>query len=320
MRKFVQFLVLSAAAMLSACSSTKLYTSVSSFSKGTPPAGVSYILLPYAQGSISNSFAKLNEFEFNEYAAYIERGLSAKGWRRVPVNGTAHMVVFVAYGMGPPQEKTYTYSTPTWGQTGGGTAYTTGVASSFGGYTNLSATTTFVPNYGITGYQTHLGTMTTYDRWLRVMSFRMDTLAKTNQWDQVWDVSVKSTGTSNDLRAVMPYLAMSASQYAGVSSGRSVGLAYKQGGKEIRAFLAPPKAISAQGGVSNRSHTEPSAPVPAPSASLVEDRAPRPSAVSDYPVKPIFEKKVATTGTGQKIMDAAAAEGAVVRSRSIPNQ
>lgn len=239
MRIFIVSIVASVSAMfLGGCASTTIDTSVNSYAAGVPQAGTTYAIIPYTNGQ-EDVEMKLNSFEFNEYANLLEKSFSSKGWSRLPANSQPHMVVVVSYGMGPPNTRQYQYSVPTYGKTGSN-SYTTGTVTSFGGFTNLNATTTTIPTYGITGSETRLGTITTYDRWLGVSAIDWAEYSRTGKLNRVFDVAVKSTGTGGDLRAVMPYMAMSAGRYAGVNSGRAIMIEHKYDGKEIREFLNSP--------------------------------------------------------------------------------
>ena len=123
---------------------------------------------------------------------------------------------------GDPQEHQYSYSIPTWGQTGVSSSYTTGTISSYGGYGSYSGTTTYTPAYGITGSTTHIGSYTTYFRFIVLDAVDLDEYKKSKKEVQLWKTYVTSSGSSSDLRRVFPILVAASQQYFGKNTGQKV--------------------------------------------------------------------------------------------------
>lgn len=159
------------------------------------------------------------DLQFREYAEYLNRALQAEGFEQVASIKDADVVVFVAYEIGGPEEHTYSYSVPHFGQTGVSSSRTYGSVQSFGsGYGTYSATTTYQPEYGITGYSSHIGTYTTFTRWLQVSAYRLSVKTEAEEPEEVWRLSAISTGSSGDLRRVFPILVTAAQPYLGKST------------------------------------------------------------------------------------------------------
>lgn len=171
------------------------------------------------------------DIQFAEYASILERALASRGLTRVANFGDAQTVVFLRYGIGEPKTETYTYDVPVWGQTGIASSQTTGTVNSFGGY---SATTTYTPSYGVTGYRTETGKVTSYTRWLSVNAIDLPTWQSSEQLVDVWRTTVVSEGTSGDLRYVFGYLAAGAMPYLGTSTGHAVLVSLPQSSAEVR--------------------------------------------------------------------------------------
>jgi hypothetical protein len=203
--------------LLSGCATTQPGFSVKVDSiSGTSADKTSYILLP------GNKDAKADDLQFKEYAAYVNRALIKQGF--VPADSVekANIAIFLVYGIGDPQEHKYSYSIPTWGQTGVSSSYTTGTVSSYGGYGSYSGTTTYTPTYGITGSTSHIGSHTTYFRFMVLDAMDLDEYKKSKKEVQLWKTTVTSAGSSGDLRQVFPILVAASKQYIAKNTGQKV--------------------------------------------------------------------------------------------------
>ena len=176
----------------------------------------SYILLP------GNKDTKVEDLQFKEYAAYVNRALIKQGFVPAESFEKANVAIFLVYGIGDPQERQYSYSLPTWGQTGVSSSHTTGTISSYGGYGSYSGTTTYTPTYGVTGSTTHIGSHTTYFRFMVLDAVDLDEYKKSKKEVQLWKTTVASAGSSGDLRQVFPILVAASQQYVGKNTGQKV--------------------------------------------------------------------------------------------------
>lgn len=177
---------------------------------------VCYYLLP------ADSTVDPGGLQFAEYSRYIKRALERKGLTPAENLLQAELVVFVAFGIGDPEQHTYSYSVPTWGQTGVASSRTTGSASVFGNFGNYSSTTTYTPQYGITGSRTALGSFTTYDRFIVLDAYSVENSNEPAIGNQLWKTTIKSTGSSGDLRRVFPVMVAAARNYVGENTGQIV--------------------------------------------------------------------------------------------------
>jgi hypothetical protein len=175
-----------------------------------------YLLLPGEKG------VEPTDLQFLEYARCAQRVLDSDGFTRVTAFEDADVVVFLSYGIGNPQDHVYSYSLPMFGQTGVSSSYTSGTAANYGGMTNYSGTTTYTPTYGVTGYSSHVGTYTTFTRFMWMDAIDVAAYRQTKQVLQVWATTVTSTGTSGDLRLVFPYMAAASKGLLGKDSKRMV--------------------------------------------------------------------------------------------------
>lgn len=199
--------------LLSGCASI-FHVNVDSI--GNAKENKTYILLP------GNKDTKADDLQFKEYTIYINRALQTKGFVPAENFQTANVAIFLGYGIGNPKERQYTYSLPIWGQTGVSSSYTTGTVSSYGGYGSYSGTTTYTPTYGVTGSTTHLGSYTTYFRFMLLYAVDLDEYKNSKKEVQLWKTTVTSSGSSGDLRRVFPILVAASKDYIATNTGKKV--------------------------------------------------------------------------------------------------
>jgi len=116
-----------------------------------------------SKGSISvvSGEADVNSsLEFAAYKKKFERKLSEAGYQIEADPNKADYIALVAYGI--DDGKTSTVSTPIFGQTGGGTTYSSGTVYGSSGSVNYSGSSYTMPTYGVVGSST--GSETTYNR------------------------------------------------------------------------------------------------------------------------------------------------------------
>jgi len=217
MTKISAAILLVVTLVVSGCATTQLKFSVRVDSiRGGAVDKSSYILLP------GDKDTKAEDLQFKEYAAYVNRALIKQGFYPAESFEKANIAIFLMYGIGDPKEHQYSYSIPTWGQTGVSSSYTAGTISSYGGYGSYSGMTTYTPTYGITGSTTHTGSYTTYFRFMVLDAVDLDEYKKSKKEVQLWRTTVTSTGASDDLRLVFPILVAASQQYVGKNTGQKV--------------------------------------------------------------------------------------------------
>ena len=174
---------------------------------------VPYVLLPGDQSTSAS------DLQFKEYASYVNRALIKQGFIPAESFQDASLAIFLTYGIGEPEQQLHTYSVPTYGQTGVSSSNTTGTFNTDGSY---SGTTTYTPTYGVTGSTTHVDTITTYFRFIVMDAFDLDEYKTSEREVQLWKTTVTSTGTSGDLRIVLPALVAASQEYIGTNTGKKV--------------------------------------------------------------------------------------------------
>jgi hypothetical protein len=204
-----------------------VYSSVSSYSNVVSLQGQSFFIVHETDRS------KEDGFEFKEFSSYLKKSLISRGMSASKDLDSADVIVFFGYGIGEPKTENVEYSIPLFGQTGVASANTTGAIIG----RSVIATTTFTPSFGITGVVQQSGTITTFDRWVRIVAVDAASAKLGAKNAEKWRVDVKSSGYSGDLRAIMPFMLFSAKDYIGVNSMKAVDVKVKEKSKPFRLFI-----------------------------------------------------------------------------------
>jgi len=164
-----------------------------------------YVLLPANEGITDN------DLQFKEFSGYVRRALAANEYEEIISFEEAELAIYLGYGISEPQSEQSSYSTPVWGQTG------------FSSYYNaFYDTIVYTPSYGITGYESHVETLTTYSKFIFLDAYDLTEKKDSQDPVQVWKTTVTSTGPSGDLRKVFPILVAASKDYIGANTGEQL--------------------------------------------------------------------------------------------------
>jgi hypothetical protein len=201
--------------LLPACAFTPDYrVDIDSINMPGAETKTGYLLLPGEKGVSSENL------QFKEYASYVERALSSRGFRKAVDSNDADIAIYLSYGIGEPQEHQYMYSIPEWGQTGFITSYRHVVVDDDGNYHPI---VTYEPVYGVVDSYVHTETVTTYKRFLILDALDLAaSRADPDKAVQLWQTTVTSIGSNGDLRIVFPILIGAAKEYIGSNTGKKV--------------------------------------------------------------------------------------------------
>lgn len=231
----IKLLALLIVIFLAGCASgPKFHVNVDSISAPNASIKTSYILFPGVKD------VNEGDLQYQEYASYVERALSSKGYVKAASIQEADIAIFLAYGIGDPETHQYTYSLPTYGQTGVASSNTYGTVNSYGNTATYSGTTTYTPTYGVTGSTTQTGAYTTYFRYMFLDAVDLDEYRKTKKEKQVWKTTVTSTGSSGDLRRVFPILVAASKPHIGSNTGKKVSVILKEADKRVAEVIGNP--------------------------------------------------------------------------------
>lgn len=148
-----------------------------------------------------------NDLQFKEFARYVGNALSQKGYNRVTNKEGADLLVRMAYGIGSPKTET---STNTY-TTSGGYSYPVGWT-----WVHVPPTT-----------ETVTTKKTTYARFLILEAY------DSKNHSQVWKTTLKSEGSTSDLRIALPHIIAAGRPYFETNTGQKLEVKVESNGPEV---------------------------------------------------------------------------------------
>jgi len=181
-----------------------------------------------------------NNLQYIEFSDYIRKVLNSKGYIETTSWGDADLMIFFTYGISDPQTFQTTRSIPMWGQTGISSVNTTSQTTSYAngsvygssnsaygsayGNSTTNTRTNVTPSYGVTGYRQQTSTHTRYFRYLTLSAYDLNEYKANENEKIVWNTIITSSGFSDDLRRVIPYMVIGGGPYFGKNSGEKKSL------------------------------------------------------------------------------------------------
>ncbi|WP_299976813.1 DUF4136 domain-containing protein [Desulfobacula sp.] len=148
-----------------------------------------------------------NDLQFKEFARYVGNALSQKGYKYISSKEGADLLIRLAYGIGSPKTET---STRTY-NTSGGYSYPVGWT-----WIHVPPTTKTVTT-----------SSTTYARFLILEAY------DSKDHSQLWKTTLKSEGTTSDLRIALPHIIAAGRPYFGTNTGQKLKVNVESNGPEV---------------------------------------------------------------------------------------
>jgi len=196
------------------CVGSKIHVYVDSI--GNTKQDSSYLLLS------GNKNVTKDDLQFKEYSSYVKKVLSKKGFTFVDNPKVAEQAIFLSYGISAPSKTNSTISMPIYGQTGVSSSYTNGTLNTYGNRTTYSGNTTYIPKYGVTGYNNIPISKINYTRYITLNAIDIKEFIKTEKYINLWKTKIISTGSTGDLRKIFPYLVIAGEKYIGTNTGEQI--------------------------------------------------------------------------------------------------
>ena len=178
------YLAIGLALGLAACQSVRIRSEVTTFHTLPEQSVKTFRVLPAAGPPLETA----------SYAGLIAQNLEEHGW--TPAKGSPEVTVQFSYGIDTGQ--TRVGSMPIFGQTGGGTTFSSGMITGAGGLATYSGTSYTPATFGVVGAAPYSVTM--YTRFLSV------TMTDTKSGASVFEGTVRSRGRSSNFARVAPCL------------------------------------------------------------------------------------------------------------------
>jgi hypothetical protein len=206
------------------CSTMKstYYVDVTGFSKsdfGSEP--VRYALAP-ADKHIGG-----NDLQFEEYCRYVDSALIKNGYLKAESFDDATVAIFFYYGIGNPEEHQYSYSLPLSEQTGVSSPSIEDTHNCSDDCGNSKGTAAHTAEYEIARYQQLQENNATYYRYLSLSAIDLQKYREDQQVIELWRMEVSSTGSSSDLRVVVPVMVAASAKYIGKNTGKAISISVK---------------------------------------------------------------------------------------------
>jgi len=206
---------------------TPFYVEIDTVSDKDKTSLKNYVLLPANEG------VSINDLRYKEYANYVKVALMKQGFVESDID-SADIAIFFSYGMGDPEIHSYSYTYPIYGKTSGST---TNVRVNTN-YSDGSSSTTYgtaksKPKYGVTGYGSYSGTRKEYFRFLTLEAVDLNIFKESNEVINVWQTNITSSGSTNDLRVVMPIMVAGAIPYIGKDTGKKIEVKMTENDYEV---------------------------------------------------------------------------------------
>ncbi|PLX62146.1 DUF4136 domain-containing protein [Sedimenticola selenatireducens] len=187
MRKL--FILILCLTFLSGCMGIVRTTTTTFHGKGHEQRGSIFVAAADAQVNGS--------LEFSHYKQLVEEKLITIGYTLSPTAEKADFIALVAYGI--DNGKTSIVSTPIFGQTGGGTTYSSGSVYGYGGSASYSGTSYTMPTYGIVGSST--SSQTEYTRAIALDIVDAKSI-ESGKPEKLYEMRARSTGSCSSINGV----------------------------------------------------------------------------------------------------------------------
>lgn len=217
--------MLAVSLLLTACSTAprtmKFRTEIDSLmAVGEQQGKTLFVVLP------GNAGGNDHDLQFIEFKSYIEKILANRGYTKASSLQDSNVVMILSYGVGNPEIRQFSYEVPIWNDM----AYYYPMSRYYRG---------FYPGYGVGGYAQRIDSYTTFRRYLVLEACEKEAYQLQQQCKQLWKTSVQSSGSSNDLRMVFPYMAAAMQPYIGSNTGHMITVDIDETDPLARSLLGP---------------------------------------------------------------------------------
>lgn len=180
------------------------------------PSGQRYFM------SNANDGNATSELYFQEFRTYFDHLLSKSGYVQVNDRKDADIVIRFHYGVSDGKTAIQHYSWPIYETFGGERVTITERITDSGGNTQTINRTVYIPPVVRQVGSAHEAQSFTYfNRYISLATFPAGTADDDrNMQNPLWNINVYSVGESDDLRAIMPFLAAASYPYLGKNSGQ----------------------------------------------------------------------------------------------------
>jgi len=185
-----------------------------------------YVLLPASEE------LRRDDLQYQYVLPYFVAALHARQLVPAAQNSQPDLVIYVDFGVGNPVSDTRVRSFPIFGQTGVSGSVTTGAV-----YGNtFSATTTFIPTFGVTGHSNTVEKFTTYTKRISIEGYYASGLNEKGEPRPAFRTNIYEFGESPDLRRAFPPMLAAAIPHIGKTTTGNVRLGVRENHRIVKSF------------------------------------------------------------------------------------
>lgn len=176
------------------------------------PTGMHYVLLN------GNAEGREDDLFFREFSAYFTRVLDNKGYQQVKTRDQADIEIFFRYNVSDGRSGIHTFTRPIYESIGGNTIRFSETKTDAAGTTTTTGTVHIPVSYQYVGTAVESHSYTVFTSSIALEAYVV--MPKPGTPPILWKTLISSTSNSNDLRAIMPMMAVAAEPYLGSNSGK----------------------------------------------------------------------------------------------------
>lgn len=151
------------------------------------------------------------DLRFKRYSAYVGAVMEKAGYQEVDDPSKSEFILILSYGVGNKEVEVSTRSIPVYG----GNGFTSTVQNQYGQQVGTISTQPANP-YLPSGYNTVTDTEVTFQRTIKIVAVNSKlAMQKKPELKQVWDASIVSRGSSDDLQKLFPVMLVAWHPYIG---------------------------------------------------------------------------------------------------------
>jgi hypothetical protein len=210
-----------AVCFLGHCAPGPVRVSVSALAAADAASQTKFFILP------ANPGVQVTDLQFQEYAMEVARALVARGYEPAKTPDEATVLVMMAWSISAPQSHTQTRMVGSMQQQ----QVVDGVSppAAPGLPAQVRSHTEFQPVQTPT-----VETVTSYVRQVSLKGFDQAAYRQDKRVKELWQMTLTSEGSSNDLRAVFPALVAAGQPYLGKGTPKSVTIDLGENSNEVK--------------------------------------------------------------------------------------
>ncbi len=232
---FIFFISMAMISLLSGCASSLTMQVNAIADKNLKPTGMRYVLLN------GNTKGQEDDLFFREFSAYFVQLLTNKGYQRVKTRDRADIEIFFRYGVSDGRSGVHTFMHPIYETVGGNSIQFTETKTDSSGTTTTTGTVHIPASYQYVGTAVESRRYTVFTSSIALEAYSVP--AGQDAPSILWKTLVSSTSDSNDLRAIIPVMAVAVEPYLAGNSGKQQSISIKY---EDPKVLAIRKAVLKQ--------------------------------------------------------------------------